>query len=78
MFRFYHKSFLYKFSLLDQEIFNDPKTQVITDIKEQLHYNAWREVADIYTRWIQPMILTMKTFRYGPEFFLNENCIINK
>lgn len=31
-----------------QEISNDPKTNTITDIKEQLHYNVWREVEKIY------------------------------
>lgn len=31
-----------------QEISNDPKSIVTTNIKEQLHYDVWREIEQIY------------------------------
>lgn len=33
-----------------QEITIDEKSTVTTDITEQLHYNTWREVEDIYNQ----------------------------
>lgn len=31
-----------------QEIDNDPKSAVTTNIKEQLHYDVWRKIEQIY------------------------------
>lgn len=31
-----------------QEISNEPKSHVTTNIKEQFHYDAWNEIAGIY------------------------------
>lgn len=33
-----------------QEISNDPKSSVAKDIKQQIRYDTWREVEEIYKR----------------------------
>lgn len=33
-----------------QEISNDPKSRVITDIKKQFHHDAWTKINKIYQR----------------------------
>lgn len=33
-----------------QEISNDPTSSVTTNIKEQLHYDTWREIEQIYKK----------------------------
>lgn len=38
-----------------QEVSNEPKSRVITNIKEEFHYDAWRKIDAIYnglnTKW---------------------------
>ncbi|KAG4071890.1 hypothetical protein HA402_006051 [Bradysia odoriphaga] len=36
--------------LFCQEITNDPKSSVTTDIKDQFHYDTWREIEETYRR----------------------------
>lgn len=35
------------------EISNDPKIRITTDIKKQLHYDTWREVEEVYQKWLR-------------------------
>lgn len=33
-----------------QDITNEPKSSLVTDIMEQIHFNTWKEIDDIYAK----------------------------
>lgn len=49
------------------EITNEPKTKILTDIKEQLHYETWREVEEIYRNRVKKAEISTKTLNEKTE-----------